>query len=87
MVTLSGMFRRWAIYERDESITPAQRTLLIQLSADYERIAEWVGPDWLASDPSEEVPVSRFLADLGRRDSSTVDLGLPILPKPGNRGV
>ena len=37
MAVLSGMFRRWALY--DPSLTPEERTRFIQHSADFERIA------------------------------------------------
>jgi len=43
MIALSGMFRRWAMYE--PAFSPEQRTGLMTWSADYERIAAWVGKD------------------------------------------
>jgi hypothetical protein len=70
MVALSGMFRRWAIRER--STTPEQNTRLIEWSADFERLAEWVGPKWCASDPSDEPDILKFMATLERRHSNVV---------------
>jgi hypothetical protein len=73
MVALSGMFRRWAIHETDDTTTPEQRTRLIQFSADYERLAEWVGPEWKASYPSPHPPLTKFLATLERSTSNVTD--------------
>jgi hypothetical protein len=72
MVALSGMFRRWAIYEDD--VSPDDRTKLIEHSADYERLAEWVGPHWHASDPSEHVPITKFVATLERQIDNVIVL-------------
>lgn len=74
MVALSGMFRRWAVHEAGEEMTPNQRTRMIQYSADFERIAESAGEAWIASAPSEEMPLPKFLARLERRNSNVVDL-------------
>jgi hypothetical protein len=41
MIALSGMFRRWALYE--EKFSPERRTGLMLWSSDFERIAAWVG--------------------------------------------
>jgi hypothetical protein len=44
MVALSGLFRRWALYDPD--VTPERATELIKWSSDFERLAQWLGPDW-----------------------------------------
>jgi len=75
MVALSGMFRRWAIYETGDWVTPSRRTGLIKWSADLERIAEWVGEGWKASEPSEEPSLIKHMACCERQTSSVVDLG------------
>jgi hypothetical protein len=41
MIALSGMFRRWALYEA--GIKPESRTQFILWSSDFERIAAWAG--------------------------------------------
>ena len=74
MVALSGMFRRWAIHESGEAMSPDRRTRMIQYSADFERIAAFVGEGWIASAPSEEMPLPKFLALWERRNSNVVDL-------------
>ena len=79
MVALSGMFRRWAIYESDESITPEHRTWLIEYSADFERIAEWVGEGWRATEPSEQLPLIKFIADWERRSDNVIDLAAYLI--------
>ncbi len=71
MVALSGLFRRWAIYET--SITPKQRTRCVQFSADYEQLAEWVGGDWRAANPSPEKTLLKFLATLERTRCNVTD--------------
>ena len=50
MVALSGMFRRWAVYEGQ--FGPEDRTDLIAWSADLERVAAWVGKGWRAANPT-----------------------------------
>jgi hypothetical protein len=74
MIALSGMFRRWAIHEAGEEMRPDQRTRMIQYSADFERTADFVGEGWIASAPSEEMPLPKFLALWERRNSNVVDL-------------
>jgi hypothetical protein len=74
MVALSGMFRRWAVYEAGEAMRPDQRTRMIQYSADFERIADFVGEGWISSAPSEDMPLPKFLALWERRNSNVVDL-------------
>ena len=74
MVALSGMFRRWAIHETAETMSPDRRTRMIQYSADFERIADFVGEGWIASAPSEEMSLPKFLALWERRNSNVVDL-------------
>ena len=72
MVALSGMYRRWALYEA--ALTPEQRTELIAASADLERIANWVGRGWRASNPTlGETHVLKFLARLERDASGVID--------------
>jgi hypothetical protein len=69
MVALSGMFRRWAVYEA--GFTPEKRTRLITWSADFEQLAAWVGKGWRATDPPPEMSLLKFLAKL-ERDASKV---------------
>ncbi|MGC1178402.1 MAG: hypothetical protein WA884_05120 [Methyloceanibacter sp.] len=71
MIALSGMFRRWAIYE--SGFTPEQRTGMIAWSSDLERIAAWVGKGWRATDPPER-PLLRFIARLERDASGVINL-------------
>jgi len=73
MVALSGMFRRWAVYE--PAFTPEQRTGLMMWSADLERIAAWVGKDW-RSPPSScpDMPLLKFIAKLEREASGAISL-------------
>jgi hypothetical protein len=73
MVALSDMFCRWAINEDPDKITPERRTWPIELSADYERIAEWVGPDWRAANPSDESSIMKFL-EVQERNASAARL-------------
>ena len=49
MIALAEMFDRWIFDETD--ISPAQRTMLVELSVDFERITDWVEPSWRAADP------------------------------------
>ena len=73
MVALAGMFRRWAIYETD--VTPERRTELIKYSADFERLAEWVGSDWRARTRAVgKPPLMKFLATLERETNNVVYL-------------
>ena len=72
MVALSGLFRQWALYET--KFTPEKRTRLIAWSADLERLAEWVGEGWRASDPSPEMPVLAFLARWVRKHNNVIQL-------------
>ncbi len=65
MVALAEMFQRWSLDE--PGISPADRTKLAEYSADYERLAEWVGFSWKASQPSDRQPVMRLLARLERK--------------------
>ncbi|TAJ80484.1 MAG: hypothetical protein EPO45_01625 [Sphingobium sp.] len=50
MMKLAQTFHHWAFHE--EALDDDQRTTLVQLSADYERIAEFCGPGW-SPPPSE----------------------------------
>jgi hypothetical protein len=70
LIALSGMFRRWAIHEAD--LEPELRTEFIMHSADFERIAEWVGPHWRAADPSDEPSMLVSMADFERRQHQNV---------------
>lgn len=72
MVALSGMFRRWALYE--EANTPEQATKCILWSSDYERLAKWVGPDWQPEVSPDPVPLMKFLAILEIRHSRSIPL-------------
>jgi hypothetical protein len=69
MVVLSGLFRRWALYEYE--LPPDQCTRLICWSVDYEQLAKWVGPSWVASEPTDTLIA--FLAGLERRSSTIID--------------
>jgi len=60
MVALAEMYERWAFTE--PNITPEQRTMLIQWSADYEIIAAYSGCGWVASDPESPVDAITFVA-------------------------
>ena len=71
MIALSGMFRRWAIYEA--GFTPEQRTGLMAWSADFERLADWVGKSWRAANPPER-PLLKFIAKLERDASRPINL-------------
>jgi hypothetical protein len=68
------MFRRWAIHESGEAMSPDRRTRVIQCSADFERIADFVGEGWVASAPLEHMPLPKFLALWERRNANVVDL-------------
>jgi hypothetical protein len=75
MIALSGIFRRWALY--DPSVSPEWATELIMWSSDYERLAEWVGPDWEPEyqlDPSELMPITKFIARTEIRNPHVVSL-------------
>jgi hypothetical protein len=63
MTALAGMFHRWALTE--ESISPDQRTVMIEWSADYERIAAFCGPNWKASEVRRGVMAFLAQAELG----------------------
>jgi hypothetical protein len=60
MVALSNMFERWAPTE--ERITPDHRTMLIELCADYGRIAEFCGEGWMAPEPENPPDAIAFMA-------------------------
>jgi len=73
MIALSGMFRRWAMYE--PAFSPEQRTGLMTWSADFERIAAWVGKDWRApASSSPDMPLLRFIAKLERDASGAINM-------------
>jgi hypothetical protein len=71
MIALSGMFCRWAIYEA--KIMSEERTRLIAWSADFERLAVWVGKGWRATNPPEK-PLLKFMATMERNASRTINL-------------
>ena len=60
MVALSEMFARWALTE--ERLEPHNRTKLIQLSSDYERIAVFAGEGWRAQRSESPQPLIVFTA-------------------------
>jgi hypothetical protein len=72
MIALSGMYRRWAIYEA--GFTPERRTTLMAWSADLERIAAWVGPGWRGPSSTSETSLLQFLARLERDASRPIKL-------------
>lgn len=82
MLALSGLFRRWALYE--DGLDPSTCTRLICWSADYEDIAEWVGSDWVASDPSGTL--TYFITNLERRYSKVIDAKQLFLAQPTKSG-
>ena len=61
MVILSGLFRRWALY--DTTYSPDFRTELIGYSADLEQLAQWAGEGWRAADPSGAFLCPRCLSE------------------------
>ena len=60
MLALAGMFERWALTE--EKFDGDQRTRLIEMSADMEAVAAWVGPQWRATDPAKPESLLAFIA-------------------------
>ena len=72
MVALSGLYRQWALYEIN--FPPDKRTRLMAWSAGLERLAEWVGEKWRASDPSPEMPLLVFLARWVRKHNNIIQL-------------
>jgi hypothetical protein len=76
MVALAGMFERWALTE--VNITPERRTRVLQMCVDYEAIAAWCGPAWVAPDPDPRDPLS-FLAQIELADQAEDDdVGSPL---------
>ena len=69
MVALSGLCRRWALYEH--GLESNQCARMICWSADYEHLAQWVGPSWVVSDPTGTL--NAYLAGLERRSPSVID--------------
>ncbi len=78
MIALADAFRRWAIYEMD--LTPERRTELIKYSADYERLAEWVGSQWRAQAKGGRPTLMKLLATLERETENVVPLNERIPP-------
>ena len=64
MVALAETFVQWAIEE--DAFSPCQRTGLMMLGVDYEKLAEWVGPAWKAANPSDGPNPIRTMAELVR---------------------
>lgn len=60
MMALAALYQSWALEE--ELLDGDQRTALIQWSADFERIADYAGPDWKASAPPYPETAEMFLA-------------------------
>jgi hypothetical protein len=60
LLALHHLILGWAL--NGDRVTPERRTWLIQVACDYEAIANWLGPLWMASEPSPELPAARFLA-------------------------
>jgi hypothetical protein len=60
MTALAELYEEWALTE--ERISPEQRTRLIQLSSDYERIAESVGAEWAPELTGGRVDAVQFIA-------------------------
>jgi hypothetical protein len=74
MVALSGLFRRWALYDPD--VTPERATELIKWSSDFERLAQWLGPDWKperSADP-ERMLFTKWLARVEIERSQPIQL-------------
>ena len=66
MDALAKMYARWAMNE--STLDGNQRTKLIQLASDYERIAALVGKSWTASDPEYPPDAVTFAARLELRE-------------------
>lgn len=80
MVALARFYDRWA--RLSERLSPESRTELLLWSADLERTATWVGPDWSASNPPYPITVGRFLAKMeiaARQNEDEKPLGWAIL--------
>lgn len=60
MVALAELFGHWAINE--ENLDGFQRTKTLQWSADYERIAAFVGERWQASASNAPTSLMQFIA-------------------------
>lgn len=62
MVALAAVYTRWALEE--PKLDGDQRTKLIESSSDYERIADFVGPLWRATEPGSPPNPLVFVARL-----------------------
>ncbi len=67
MVALSELFQRWAFEELD--LDPNYRTALIQWASDYEAVAAFSGPSWIASGDHAADDPMRIVARAGRAAS------------------
>ncbi len=66
MLALAELFSHWAINE--ENLDGFQRTRTLQWSADYERIADFVGERWQAAALDENISLLQFVARKCQRD-------------------
>ena len=69
MIALSGLFRRWAVYE---CLTPERRTRTMMWSADFEEIAKWVGIGWRPTEANSGDEMLKSLAMAARHHSIVV---------------
>lgn len=67
MGALSKMYARWALDE--PRLDSDQRTLLVELSSDYEYVATYCGAFWKASKPEYPPDAIAFAARLELLDS------------------
>lgn len=78
MEAVANMFTRWALSEQE--LEPDQRTKLIELSSDYERIAAYCGHAWTASSPEYPPDALVFTARLELKDAYERKRGLAPPP-------
>ena len=81
MLALAAMFDRWAMNE--ERIDAEQRTKLIRWSSDYEAIAAYAGPDWVARNPEDPPDALVFMARSELKANQNDDGGQE--PMPANK--
>lgn len=70
MVSLAEIFGQWAFNE--EGLDDDRRTQLVQWSADYERIAVFVGERWRATASDDPVSLIQFVARNAFAEKPTV---------------